>query len=146
MPSAASERTRRYRERHPERHREMQRAYRERNREKLREMRRAYVAKYPDRIKAYDSAPTTRVRRMAGWRRRQYGISDVQFAEMFAAQGGLCAICKLEMNPPHVDHDHETGKVRSLLCGKCNKAIGLFNESAELLKAAQDYLAVHSEG
>ena len=44
---------------------------------------------------------------------------------MFAVQGGVCAICE-EAPASHVDHDHETGRVRGLLCFNCNGALGQF--------------------
>jgi Recombination endonuclease VII len=62
---------------------------------------------------------------------------------MLEEQGGGCAIC--HASPPesaslHVDHDHKTGKVRALLCVKCNNAIGAFGEKYELFQAAADYV------
>ncbi len=57
-------------------------------------------------------------------------------------QGGGCAICgkrpgKVSL---HVDHDHETGEVRGLLCVGCNNALGQFRDDLELLARASDYL------
>lgn len=63
------------------------------------------------------------------WYQRTYGISLQEFEEMVKVQGGLCKICG---EPPikgralHVDHDHKTGKVRGLLCFRCNGALGWF--------------------
>jgi len=45
------------------------------------------------------------------------------------------------MNPPHVDHDHITGKVRGLLCSPCNTGLGMFQENAQLFLKAIQYLA-----
>jgi hypothetical protein len=64
---------------------------------------------------------------------------------MLAAQGGVCAVCR-KLNPDrlgrrlHVDHCHETGRVRGLLCTLCNNAIGQAGESPERLRALATYL------
>lgn len=72
----------------------------------------------------------------------RFGITLNDYNEMFTKQGGACAIC---FEPPkakrlHVDHDHTTKKVRGLLCGKCNQALGLFRERESVMLAAIDYL------
>jgi hypothetical protein len=61
----------------------------------------------------------------------KYGISPARFAEMLLAQGGKCACCSVQFNVegraserPCVDHNHATGEVRELLCGRCNLAAG----------------------
>jgi hypothetical protein len=75
---------------------------------------------------------------------RFYGIKIDQYELMFSQQKGLCYICgKPECSSNRqlaVDHDHATGKVRGLLCGKCNKAIGLLNDDISILKSAIEYL------
>ncbi|MBE7186743.1 endonuclease VII domain-containing protein, partial [Jatrophihabitans endophyticus] len=55
--------------------------------------------------------------------RRRYGITAKHADQMLAEQNGVCAIC-LEAPAAHVDHDHETGRVRGLLCFNCNGALG----------------------
>lgn len=60
-------------------------------------------------------------------RLQKYGITAEQYNQMFATQDGVCAICG---RPPktkrlHVDHDHKTGKIRSLLCMMCNTKLGI---------------------
>ena len=78
--------------------------------------------------------------------RRMYGID---YAAMNLAQDGVCAICKKpelnRSNGPNpkrlsVDHCHETGAVRGLLCNNCNRAIGLLGDDPALLRAAVEYL------
>lgn len=63
---------------------------------------------------------------------------------MFLKQEGFCAICDKHQSELkkrlNVDHDHRTGRVRGLLCPKCNKALGLFNDSSEVLDIASKYL------
>ena len=68
----------------------------------------------------------------------QYGITVEQYQQMLVAQGGRCAICRLESDAMlHVDHSHATGKVRGLLCGACNLSLGGFRDDpATLLRAA----------
>jgi hypothetical protein len=67
---------------------------------------------------------------------------------MLAEQGGVCAICKgNEITGRgayfHVDHNHETGAVRALLCPRCNQGLGLFREDRAVLAAAIEYLNNH---
>ncbi|MBO1267080.1 endonuclease VII domain-containing protein [Arthrobacter cavernae] len=72
------------------------------------------------------------------WR---YGLSPEEFEGLHSSQGGKCAICSLiPPTPLHVDHDHETGKVRGLLCGSCNRAIGLLKDDTDLMRSAIAYL------
>lgn len=76
--------------------------------------------------------------------RKQYGISTQQFAELLEFQGGGCAICakpieniRRRMN---IDHDHETNKVRGILCTGCNTGIGHLGDNIEGLQRALYYL------
>jgi hypothetical protein len=62
---------------------------------------------------------------------------------MLAAQGGVCAICKAAP-AQHVDHDHETGAVRALLCFNCNGGLGQVKDNPTLLHAAAYYVAFHT--
>lgn len=76
---------------------------------------------------------------------RVYKITADQYRAMLDAQGGVCAICKTECNRSTttrmcVDHCHDTGKVRGLLCFKCNSGLGKFNDDQELLRSAAKYL------
>jgi recombination endonuclease VII len=75
---------------------------------------------------------------------RRYGISAAEADVMFEAQGGLCAICE-EAPADHVDHDHETGAVRALLCFNCNGGLGQFRDDAAVLRAAADYVEHHRD-
>ena len=72
---------------------------------------------------------------------RLYGISQEEYESRLAAQQGLCAICSLESDRVlSVDHDHESGQVRGLLCETCNFGIGSFGHDPELLEAVIRYL------
>ena len=73
---------------------------------------------------------------------RNFGISNDDYDDLLSRQGGGCAICG---RPPkkaalHVDHDHNTGIVRGLLCVGCNNALGQFKDSTDLLARASTYL------
>lgn len=75
----------------------------------------------------------------------KYGITLQDYEDMLRAQGGVCAICGgVESNPKFnrlsVDHCHDTGAVRGLLCNRCNRALGLLNDDAILLRKAISYL------
>jgi len=75
-------------------------------------------------------------------RARRYGIT-VKDVERIISKG-VCEICliKLELlRDMYFDHDHNTGKVRGLLCHKCNTGLGCFSDSPDKLQAALDYLA-----
>jgi hypothetical protein len=73
-------------------------------------------------------------------RRRRYGLTANAFAAMLGAQGGLCQICGRK-DPDCVDHDHETGRVRGILCSTCNAGLGHFRDDAGLMRAAAAYLS-----
>jgi hypothetical protein len=74
--------------------------------------------------------------------KRRYGISAQDADAILAAQGGLCAICQVAP-AAHVDHDHETGAVRALLCVNCNGGLGQFKDNPEALHAAAYYVQFH---
>ena|SRR3990167_6756640 len=71
---------------------------------------------------------------------REYGLSEEDYERMYVEQGGKCVICSGWQNRLCVDHDHQTGRVRQLLCRRCNAAIGSFEEDIRLLAQAIDYL------
>lgn len=71
-----------------------------------------------------------------------YGIDVADYERMLEEQGGACYICK---QPPakralDIDHDHETGKVRGLLCSNHNRALGLLGDDIMLLLRSVEYL------
>lgn len=73
-----------------------------------------------------------------------YGISTEDYNNLFAQQNGKCAICgktqTAEKRQLAVDHDHKTGAVRGLLCGKCNMTLGLFHDKASIFLEMYQYL------
>jgi Recombination endonuclease VII len=82
---------------------------------------------------------------------RYYGITPEEYGRMLADQKGLCAVCgnpetsayKGKPRLMHVDHDHETGGVRGLLCFGCNNGLGAFKDDPARLRAAADYIERH---
>jgi hypothetical protein len=79
--------------------------------------------------------------------KRLYGLSLDQYKEMFNNQGGRCCICKIDASELNrglfVDHDHVTGKVRGLLCHRCNVVLGFIKENDGLIPAFADYINKH---
>lgn len=75
---------------------------------------------------------------------RKFGVTVSWLVETLARQGGTCAICKatcISGRALAVDHDHDTGQVRELLCANCNRALGLLRDSPTVAAAAAVYLA-----
>jgi Recombination endonuclease VII len=74
--------------------------------------------------------------------RRTFGFSTAEYEDLLARQGGGCAICGRRPTKAalHVDHDHETGVIRGLLCVGCNNALGQFHDDPDLLSRATDYV------
>lgn len=75
--------------------------------------------------------------------RRKYGLEPEHVTEMIARQGGGCAICNEVTLRMHVDHDHLTGKVRAILCFRCNAALGLLRDRADLVERMAQYVRTH---
>ncbi len=102
---------------------------RKRCEERLRWKREAY-RKNPEQSRFYN---------VQSW----YGVTRDQYDRMLKDQGGLCAICSVDLDTlkrrPSVDHDHSTGKVRGLLCGVCNVRLGTLENTA-WCEAAKRYL------
>ena len=120
---------------------EQDRRYRERNREKVRAWGRRQC-----RNRQKESPLDRKNGRLKGL----FGITMDEYLDMLGRQGGVCAICsraektidKRNGRPKYlsVDHCHETGQIRMLLCWHCNTAIGKFNHDPALLRKAADYL------
>lgn len=123
------------------------RAYHNANRDRVRERQRVWRENNPEKVQAKNS----RRRDVAGhvWYRdaqlqRMYGITAADYERMLEEQGGCCYLCG---SPPKkqrlsVDHDHRTGKVRHLLCSRCNAALGWFESSPEFAMKVLDYSGV----
>lgn len=111
---------------------ESSRKYREENADELKERRKPFLEKY-----------------IENKYKRLYGITLEQYQEMYEAQNGLCAICGQpetcktntgKIANLSIDHDHDTGEVRGLLCRNCNHGLGCFKDNKESLRNAITYL------
>jgi hypothetical protein len=75
---------------------------------------------------------------------KSYGIGYAEYLKMLDAQNNACAICGTKdtgnRKAFHVDHCHDTGKIRGLLCGNCNSGIGNLRDDINLLQRAIEYL------
>lgn len=98
------------------------------------ERRREYERLYPERARNTEL-------------KHQYGITFEQYREMLSQQDGRCAICGTSKEKLVVDHNHQTGKVRKLLCHLCNALIGYAREDISIIASAISYLerAKHAE-
>ena len=111
-------------------------AWRRRNLDKARAASRRWKAENQEQVRCYD-----RNQHLEG----TYGITLEKYNEILDAQGGSCAGCDAtEYNSNSynlaVDHDHETDKVRGLLCLQCNRILGLAKDNPDLLRRLADYL------
>ena len=94
--------------------------------------------KHPDKVQQ-----NNRKRKMG-----YYGLSVNDYDALMESQNNCCAICKktcITGRALAIDHDHNTNKVRGLLCNKCNQGLGFFDDSIDLLQGAMVYLNQHSE-
>ena len=126
MPKPQSQRSREYRERHPERVRAAQKRWRDANKDYNIERQRPYHLM------------------------TKYGITEADYERMLKEQGGRCAICDTDTPTGKwkvfaVDHCHHTGVVRGLLCNECNRGMGLLRDDPDLLRKAADYLKITAE-
>lgn len=90
------------------------------------------------------TSPEFRRKQFAGGLRFRFKITFEQWGEMLIAQSGRCAICCEALNPngkhTHVDHCHRTGRVRGVLCMKCNHMLGTWETRPHVLPLAFEYL------
>lgn len=121
--------------------------WRRRNPEKVINHKRDEYHRNRDKYLEYNRSSERRERWFAWKLKRQFGITVDEFEAMLEKQCGCCAICESELEVGkysnrrlHIDHDHQTGVVRGLLCLRCNTGIGSFGDSPEILANAIDYL------
>lgn len=75
-------------------------------------------------------------------KKNKYNLNKEEYLKLYTDQNNKCKICgeSFDNIKACVDHSHTTGLVRGLLCSKCNKGLGFFNDNIEILKKAIDYL------
>ncbi len=127
-----------WRSQNPERAREQLYSWRDKNMDKMTAATERWRERNPEKQQANA--------RRYGLRR--FGITPEQYDAMLASQQFSCAICHTHQTAFKkrlaVDHNHETGKVRALLCDNCNKGIGCLQEDQAILAAAAAYLKEHA--
>lgn len=135
--NCSNARTVAYKQAHPEYNREQVRQYRAKNPAKVKETKQTSDAKHPARRRAY------RLKEL-------YDLTLEEVAAMAVAQGNLCAVCGTDDPGSRgirmtwvVDHDHASGRVRGLLCARCNRGLGLLKDDPAVLRAAADYVERH---
>lgn len=110
----------------------------------------AYKAKHYERMRVYRRLHPNFSSTWPQRRAKLFDLEELSYSELLEAQGGVCAICKKpetiknqngEVRSLAVDHDHSTGRVRGLLCFRCNVELGIL-ENREFSSAAQAYLRV----
>jgi hypothetical protein len=120
-------------------------AWYEANRQRAIDAAREWQRRNPERYR--ETQERYNARRKSEYRadhlRRNFGFTLEEYDAILAAQDGRCGICGDEPAPGqflHVDHDHESGDVRGLLCVRCNNGCGQFRENPQLLMKALDYV------
>lgn len=123
----------RLRQANPERYNEIRRNWRNRNKEKARASARA---RYQHRKDFH------RERQL----KANFGLTNSEYEAMFSSQNGLCAICGgagSTLRKLSVDHSHDTGRIRGLLCNPCNLMLGLFERIPDAGLRVAGYLEAH---
>src|ERR1700747_2890662 len=78
---------------------------------------------------------------------KQWVDRSIKSSKLRALQiGSACSICQQPMASPCLDHNHVSGQFRGWLCHKCNRGLGHFNDSADLLNRAANYLRTNTHG
>ena len=98
--------------------------------------------------RAYYHTPEFRQKARRHYYKKRYGITLEEYEQILEKQNAVCAICGESNNHKtqqhlHIDHNHKTGKVRGLLCIRCNTIIGNCKENADVLRKAIKYIFKH---
>ena len=153
-----------YREIHKEEIKQWGKKYRLENKDKIKQLhKKHYDENLSKRLEYLKKTIGKRRLRARKYRiKKDYGITWERYVEMYEEQLGRCAICGVykkhskdtierktvdhrnQLDVLHIDHCHNTKKVRGLLCTHCNKAIGIFKEDVRILENAINYLKYFS--
>lgn len=137
-PEISRQATRKWEKAHPIQRKAIVKSWYRRNRTRILAQRKQYYQENKHRLK--QAQPEARRRHTLA----VYGITPEQFSAMLTAQGGRCAICRSDKpfgKNFHLDHCHVTGRVRGILCKRCNNGIGFFDDDISKMKLAMEYLA-----
>ena len=138
-----------YYEKNKEKVKTQRKAYREKNKEKTKSYDKVYYEKNKEKIKAKGKAyyKKNKEKKKSSGLKRMYGINLHEYNLILSEQKGECACCGIHQNELTmkfaVDHDHDTGLIRGLLCNHCNMAIGILGDNIEGLMKALNYLEKH---
>jgi hypothetical protein len=110
-----------------------------RNREHLKSWRKDWYSKNKKRVKEYQKEYRAH-NKFEKYRKikEKYGLSKEDYEYLLEIQDYCCAICKKEKDLC-IDHCHQTGRIRGLLCRRCNSVLGQF-DNKDLYKATMEYL------
>lgn len=134
-----SEVVRKWREKNPDKVKATFKRHYERNRQRILTRNKKWRDKNKEHLKQYRDQ--RREQMAAASRFHEYGLLHEDYLLMLKNQKYRCKICKEKFDKtPHVDHDHETGQVRGLLCRGCNSLLGFAKESPTILSSATQYL------
>lgn len=145
---------RKYRAAHPGVGAAYQAEYRKRHKKNLREMKRRWAINASPEAKEHQREyrrvweKENRIRKEAYRIKSKFKMATVDEAEILVRrrEAGTCECCSasgVDRRLMHIDHDHRTGKIRSVLCNKCNVALGLVNDSIGHLQKLIAYLDRH---
>jgi len=120
--------------------------FRDNNKEKIQKNNKEYRKNNKDKLnKIMKDWANNNAESIRGYAlKRKYNISIEEYNKMFEEQKGCCAICGIHQSnfkkALHVDHCHATGKIRKLLCIRCNNALGFLDDNIDKLKRCIEYL------
>jgi hypothetical protein len=134
-----------YKENHKEKMSAYLKKYRRENKQKAQDYNLNYKNKNKEKLKAdricYRKKQAEKIRHQV-WKNKlkaRYGLTPQQYFDLMKKHGGKCAICGSDKKLG-IDHCHKTKKIRGILCGDCNRGLGLFKDNQEFLLKAVNYL------
>ena len=117
-----------YRDNNPEKVRNLYKYWRNNNKEKFKDYHKRWRLANSDKVHSYRL-------------KSKYGISKMDYNNLITIQDNKCAICEeIFISTPHIDHCHKTGKIRGLLCGTCNRSLGLLKDNSRVVENMLKYL------
>lgn len=143
-----NEASRRWKEKNPEKTKAITKAWREANKERVKEYTAAASKKWrennAEKHKEYNREwkRANKDKTRAYHLKSKFDITQDDYDRMLDDQGSACAICGTSYDKTyHVDHDHDTGEVRGLLCDCCNRGLGYFKDNPSIMASAITYLS-----